>query len=70
MPRKMEPKKTPIRIRTSRALRASGGRNAGTPFDTASVPVSATEPAENARRIRSSPSAFRPLLLEPPGGGV
>ena len=62
MPRKMEPKQVPIRISTSRALRHSGGLNAGTPLETASVPVSATEPAENARRIRNTPSASVPCL--------
>ena len=43
-------------ISTRWALRGSGGLNAGTPFETASVPVSATEPEENARRISRMPS--------------
>ena len=34
------------------ALRASGGLNAGTPFEMASVPVMAEQPPENARNRR------------------
>ena len=36
------------------ALRDSGGLNAGTPVAIASVPVSATAPAANARNTRRS----------------
>ena len=48
-----------------RALRHSGFRNAGTPFDTASTPVIALQPSANARMSRSSPSASVPA-----GSGV
>ena len=34
----------------------SGRRNAGTPFEIASTPVSATAPDEKPLRIRKSPS--------------
>jgi hypothetical protein len=37
------------------ALRTLGLRNAGTPFETASTPVRAEQPEENARRIRQRP---------------
>ena len=59
IPRKIEPKKTPIRISTVPALRGSGGRKAGTPFETASVPVSATDPAAKARRMSRMPERLR-----------
>ena len=36
------------------AFLASGGLNAGTPFDTASTPVIAVHPLANALRIRNS----------------
>ena len=36
------------------AFFASGGRNAGTPFDTASTPVIAVQPFENAVSSRNS----------------
>ena len=39
---------TPIATSVEAALRLSGGRNAGTPFDTASTPVIAVQPFENA----------------------
>jgi hypothetical protein len=60
MPRKMVAKKPPIMISTVCAWRASGALNAGTPLETASVPVRATEPEENARRRSSRPSAAVP----------
>ena len=41
------------------ALRLSGGRNAGTPFDTASTPVMAVQPFENA--VRSANVVSRPV---------
>ena len=55
MPRKIVPKKAPIMISTAPAGRHSGGLNAGTPFETASVPVKATDPDAKARRMRSNP---------------
>ena len=39
-------------MRVSWALRIFGVRNAGTPFETASTPVRAEHPLENARRMR------------------
>ena len=68
MPRKIRPKNVPISTITRWALRASGGLNAGTPFDTASVPVSATEPDANARRMSSSPSGSAASCSQPRGG--
>ena len=38
------------------ALRLFGGSNAGTPFETASTPVSAVQPEANARRTRKTVS--------------
>src|SRR4029079_2941398 len=60
-------------VRVVRALRHSGGLNAGTPSDTASTPVSATAPDEKARRTSSRPSApSAPLVSSAThsGGGV
>ena len=56
----------PIAMSTIRALRHSGGLNAGTPFDTASVLASATEPAENAADRNTR--ALVPVRLPTPGG--
>ena len=50
----------PSQVSTMRALWASGGLNAGTPSETASTPVRAVQPEENARRIRKSPMPSRP----------
>ena len=44
----------PSQARTVRALRASGGRKAGTPSETASTPVRAAQPEEKARSTRKS----------------
>ena len=68
MPRKMIAKPVPISTITVCALRTSGGLNAGTPLETASVPVSATAPDENARRISSSPSGSATVFAFQPGG--
>ena len=67
MPRKIRPKNVPISTMTVWALRASGGLNAGTPLDTASVPVRATEPDENARRMSSKPERLGRLGVRPGG---
>ena len=40
------------------AFLASGGLKAGTPLDTASTPVMAVQPFENAVRIRNSVSGW------------
>ena len=45
---------------TRRAVRASGARNAGTPSETASIPVIAAHPDEKARRARKAVSASAP----------
>src|SRR5438128_2231380 len=50
----------PSHVRTTRAFWASGRLNAGTPSETASTPVSAVQPEENARRIRKSPTPSSP----------
>src|SRR2546427_585041 len=50
----------PSHVRTTRAFWASGRLNAATPSETASTPVSAGEPEENAGRIRKSPTASSP----------
>jgi hypothetical protein len=47
---------SPIATSVRRALRASGGRNAGTPLEIASTPVSAVQPAAKACRTSSTPS--------------
>ena len=46
VPKNSEPRITPIHTRVVAALRASGLRNAGTPLETASVPVRAMAPDE------------------------
>src|SRR6266567_5513626 len=51
MPTKMVANRPPIQINTVWAFDTEGALNAGTPLDTASVPVNATEPEANARRI-------------------
>ena len=55
----METESTPIIPRVAAAFRACGRRNAGTPFEMASTPVSAVDPDENAWRItkRLAPAA-------------
>ena len=70
IPRKIVPKNRPIRIRTRWALRGSGGLKAGTPFDTASVPVNATEPDEKARKDEEDAERLGLLRGEPRGGSV
>ena len=52
------------------ALRASGGLNAGTPVAIASVPVRATAPAANARRMSRIDSGWTvswswPAMVDP-----
>ena len=48
---------TPRTASTVWALRTSGGRNAGVPSETASIPVRATAPDAKARRSRNTPSS-------------
>jgi uncharacterized membrane protein len=50
------------------AFLLSGGRNADTPFETASTPVIAVQPLENAVRIVNRPSAPSPPV--PSGSGI
>ena len=68
MPMKSEPNSVPMATSTMRAFVASGFVNAGTPLATASVPVSATDPEENARRIRNAESAS--VCCTATGGGA
>ena len=44
----------PVHVSTVAAFFASGGRNAGTPFEIASTPDRAIAPDENARMSRNS----------------
>ena len=60
----------PSQARTMRALRASGGRKAGTPSDTASTPVSAAQPEEKARSTRKSDRSWVTARSAVGGGGV
>jgi len=55
-PRKNVIATTPIAIRVREAFRACGFRNAVTPFEIDSVPVSATDPDENALSNTKRPS--------------
>ena len=48
--------RTAMIIMVAAAFRASGGLNAGTPFETASTPVIAVQPFENALSRRKSVS--------------
>ena len=48
---KMKPRMKAIIVRVVRAFWLSGGLNAGTPLEIASVPVSAEHPDENARKM-------------------
>ncbi len=59
MPANMLVAITPIISRVTWALRALGGRRAGTPLAIASTPVSAVQPDENARSA-TKPSASKP----------
>jgi len=61
------PRITAIQPRVMAALRDSGGRKAGMPFEIASVPVIAVHPDENARRIRNHVSVS---TAGRSGGGV
>ena len=62
------PKVSAMRMRVFEAFRVSGGFMLGTPFATASAPVSATEPEANARRIRRTDSAVTPVAGTGSGG--
>src|SRR5262249_14329728 len=66
-PMKNEPRIAAIHPSVMAALRDSGVRNAGMPFEIASVPVIAVHPEENARRIRNHVSAS---AAGSAGGGV
>jgi hypothetical protein len=59
-PKKHDPRMPPMIAMVTAAFFDSGLRNAGTPFDTASTPESATAPDENARS-----RSMRPRLLVP-----
>ena len=59
MPANIDVAMAPIITSVIWALRAFGGRNAGTPFAIASTPVRAVQPDENARSVRKH-SARKP----------
>ena len=59
---------TAMATRVAAALRLSGGRNAGTPFDTASTPVMAVQPLENA--LNSVNVVMRPRLPDARASGA
>ena len=56
MPKNSEPRSTPIQTSVAAAFFDSGRRNAGTPFEIASTPVSATAPDEKPFSSRKMPS--------------
>ena len=58
---------TAIAMRVAAAFFASGGRKAGTPFDTASTPVIAVQPFANAVSSRNVVSVWCPAAT---GGGT
>ena len=55
-PKNSEPRSTPIQTSVVAAFFDSGRRNAGTPFEIASTPVSATAPDEKPFSSRKMPS--------------
>ena len=62
IPATREPRMRPSVTSTFRALRPSGGLNALTALDTASMPVSDDPPLANARSsTKTIPNAIRPL---------
>ena len=73
MPTNRPIRTTPSRTSTWRAFLASGGRKAGTPFETASIPVRATQPEAKARRIRNRVSSLVPAadsVMTPAGAAL
>jgi hypothetical protein len=54
MPKKSVPRMTAIVIIVMAAFFGSGRRNAGTPFEMTSTPVSAVQPDEKARSRRNN----------------
>jgi hypothetical protein len=54
MPTNIVIAKAPMIASVAAALRLFGGSKAGTPFDTASTPVSAVQPDANARSARKT----------------
>ena len=67
MPRKKTPRRAAITVKVVAAFFDSGGWKEGTPLEIASVPLIATEPAENARRTSHKVSG---PVAEIMGGGV
>jgi hypothetical protein len=61
---------TAIATSVCAALRLSGGRKAGTPFETASTPVSAVQPFENAVSSTKSGSIVLPVASGCSGGAT
>ena len=66
MPRNIVMASTAIETSVAEAFFDSGGRNAGTPFETASTPVIAVQPLANAVSSRNIVSRVEPALA---GGG-
>jgi hypothetical protein len=70
-PRNMRPSNVPMTTRVERALRHSGLRKAGTPFEIASTPVTAAPPEAKACNTTKNdapmriPSPSRPRLMIP-----
>ena len=62
MPKNVLPRIVAIHMSVRAAFRGSGERNAGTPFEMASTPESATAPEENAR---SRAKSVMPVSNEP-----
>ena len=62
MPTNMPIARTAMVTSVAEAFFDSGGRNAGTPFDTASTPVIAVQPLANAVRSRNVVSLAWPVL--------
>ena len=66
MPAIRMPRIAPSVMSTLRAFRPSGGRNAPTASETASMPVSDAPPLANARsRVKIMAPLIRPSVLEP-----
>src|SRR2546429_331402 len=67
--RKLAERMAPIHISVTRAFFHSGLRNAGTPFEMASTPVTAAPPEANARRTMNTLTAATPGESPPVASG-
>ncbi len=70
IPRKSVTRIAPSHTRTARAFCASGARKAGTPSETASIPVSAAQPEAKARSARNRVRSAVPVSSAGPAAGV